>query len=164
MSKISYGPQSIESKLTNLLKPLFQGSKQEFLIINNLVKNWGEIVGKKYEKLCYPKSVNFTKNSKINSSQGKLTIAVYNSTTGFFLENNSEYLLERIAQLYGYKAIHKIIIKQEPKEIKASQAYEIQLPQEKEKLLQMQIKDVEDKDLAETLARLGRDIMNKKSS
>lgn len=161
MSKTSYGLQSIDSKITNLLKPLFQGSKQEFLIINNLVKNWEEVVGKKYVKLCYPKSVNFTKNSKTNSSQGKLTIAVYNSTTGFFLENNSEYLLERIAQLYGYKAIHKIIIKQEPKEIKALQAEEIKLPPQQEKILQDQIKDIADKDLAATLEKLGRDIYNK---
>ncbi len=162
MSRISFGPQSLDSKITSLLKPLFAGSKKEFLIINNLVKNWEEVVGKKYSKLCYAKSINFGKASPNNPAQAKLTIAVYNSAAGFFLENNSEYLLEKIATLYGFKAVHKIIIKQEPKQLEEFRKDEIKLSTQDEKLLQYQIKDVTDKDLAETLARLGRDILNKK--
>jgi len=162
MSRISFGPQSLDSKITSLLKPLFQGSKKEFLIINNLVKNWEEIVGKKYAKLCYAKSINFTKASANNSSQAKLTIAVYNSAAGFFLENNSEYLLEKIATLYGFKAVHKIIIKQESKQLEDSFKKEIKLSAQNESLLQSQIKDVADKSLAETLEKLGRDILQTK--
>ena len=152
-----YGLQTIDQKLTSLLKPLFQGSKKEFLIINNLVKNWEEIVGKKYAKLCYPKSINFSKNARDNFSQAKLTIAVHNSSIGFFLENNSEFLLEKIAALYGFKAIHKIIIKQEPK---PSESYEedTKLSPIEERKLQEKIKDIKDQDLAQTLARLGREI------
>lgn len=167
MSKTSYGLQSIDSKLTSLLKPLFTHNKKEFLVINNLVKNWEEIVGKKYAQLCYPKTINFSKNaqdSQKNSSQGKLTIAVYNSSAGFFLENNSEYLIEKIAKLYGFKAISKIIIKQEPKQIDDKNKEPIKLSQQNEDLLQNQIKDVTDKDLAETLERLGRDILKDKIS
>ena len=152
-----YGLQTIDQKLTSLLKPLFQGSKKEFLIINNLVKNWEEIVGKKYAKLCYPKSINFSKNARDNFSQAKLTIAVHNSSIGFFLENNSEFLLEKIAALYGFKAIHKIIIKQEPK---PSESYEedTKFSPIEERKLQEKIKDIKDQDLAQTLARLGREI------
>ncbi len=161
MSKTSFGPQSIESKLTSLLKPLFQGSKKEFLIINNLVKNWDEIVGQKYAKLCYPKSVNFIKNSQTNISQGRLTIGVHNSSVGFFLENNGDFLLEKIATLYGYKAIHKIIIKQEPKQMKAAQDDETKLSAQEENILQEKTKDVADEELAKTLQRLGRELMRK---
>lgn len=154
-----YGLQTIDQKLTSLLKPLFQGNKKEFLIINNLVKNWEEIVGKKYAKLCYPKSINFSKNTRDNFSQAKLTIAVHNSSIGFFLENNSEFLLEKIAALYGFRAIHKIIIKQEPK---PSENYEedAKLSPIEERKLQEKIKDIEDQDLAQTLAKLGREIFS----
>jgi len=157
-----YGLQTLDQKLTSLLKPLFHGSKKEFLIINNLVKNWEEIVGKKYSKLCYPKAINFSKTSGENFSQAKLTIAVHNSSIGFFLENNSEFLLEKIAMLYGFKAVHKIIIKQEPKPLESPREDEIKLPIKQENSLQEIIKDIEDKDLAATLARLGRDILHKR--
>jgi hypothetical protein len=46
MSKQFFGTQSIEQKLSHLLKPLFHGSKKEFILINNLVKNWEEIIAK----------------------------------------------------------------------------------------------------------------------
>ncbi|HLD77302.1 MAG TPA: DUF721 domain-containing protein [Rickettsiales bacterium] len=153
MSRKSYGVQHIENKLTNLLKPLFSGNKQHFLMINNLTKNWEKIIGIKYAKLCYPKSINFAK-----TKQGKLTIAVFNSAAGFAIENNSEILLEKIAILYGYKAIHKITIKQETRESEKKKE-EIILSPQKEEDLQNSIKNVKDKDLAQTLANLGRDIL-----
>jgi hypothetical protein len=158
MSRESYGMQQIDQKLTHLLKPLFQGSKKEFIMINNLVKNWQEIIGKKYAEFCYPKTVQFSKD---RASGAKLTIAVYNSAVGFFLENNSEIIIERIASFYGFKSISKIIIKQEPKDINSNKAREIKLPEAQEKNLQEKISEIEDKDLAETLQNLGRDVFKK---
>ena len=155
MQNKSYGLQSIDPKLTSLLKPLFAGSKKEFIIINNLAKNWEQIVGEKYSKLCYAKAVSFDKSQK----SARLTIAVHNAAVGFFLENNYEIILERIAVFYGYKAINKIIIKQEPKNISLSRISEIKLPQAQEKFLEEKIAAVEDKDLAETLRKLGREIL-----
>ena len=157
-----YGLQSLDQKLTSLLKPMFQGNKKEFLIINNLVKNWEEIVGKKYSKSCYPKTINFSKNPRDNFSQAKLTIAVHNSSIGFFLENNSEFLLEKIAALYGFKAVHKIIIKQEPKPLESRSDEDAKLSQTEERNLQEKIKDIDDPELAKTLARLGREILSSK--
>lgn len=159
MSRISHGTQHIETKITNLLKPLFAGNKKNFLIISNLIKNWEKIVGKKYVKLCYPKSINFEQNK---THQAKLTIAVYNSAVGFALENNSEFLLEKIATLYGYKAIHRIIIKQENKEFKDATPKEIKLKPKQEEDLQESLKNINNRELAETLARLGRDVLGRK--
>ncbi len=155
----SYGLQSIDQKISNLLKPIFAGSKKEFIIINNLVKNWHEIIGKKYADFCYPKSINFDKSQK----SAKLTIAVYNSSVGFYLENSSEFLLEKIATLYGYKAITKIIIKQEPKQLNNKIREEIKLPKEQQEKLNLQIKDVTDPDLADILEKLGKDILGNKN-
>ena len=157
MSRTSYGLQSIDQKLGNLLKPLFQGSKKEFVMINNLAKNWEEIIGKKYAAFCYPKSVNFNKDK----SGARLTIAVYNPAVGFFLDNNSEIILERIAVSYGFKSINKIIIKQEPKQLEGRSKTEIKLPKSEEENLQQKIKDVADPELARVLAELGREVFRK---
>lgn len=156
MPRTSFGLQSIDQKLTNLLKPIFSGSKKKFILVNNLAKNWSEIIGKKYAELCYPKSVSFGKEV---SSNGKLTIAVHNPAVGFFLESNSELILERIAAFYGFKSIGKIIIKQEPKELNAKPLTKIHLPPEKEKILQEIIKNIDDQSLAETLQKLGREVL-----
>lgn len=201
MQKPTFGLQSIEQKLSSLLKPMFQGSKKEFIMINNLVKNWEEIIGKKYAVFCYPKSVVLKKDlpnliqstelfktnksiadarvypARSNSNEtkfkqslnlneyksvgGKLTIGVYNSAVGFFLENNSEIILERIATFYGFKSISKIIIKQEPKVVDVNRSIEIKLPAQQESFLKGKIDDIEDKDLAETLQKLGREIFKK---
>jgi len=158
MQKPNFGLQSIEQKLSSLLKPMFQGSKKEFIMINNLVKNWEEIIGKKYAVFCYPKSVVLGKDKSVG---GRLTIGVYNSAVGFFLENNSEIILERIATFYGFKSISKIIIKQEPKVVDVNRSMEIKLPAQQESFLKGKIDDIKDKDLAETLQKLGREIFKK---
>lgn len=158
MSRHYYGPQSIDQKLSNLLKPLFSGAKKEFIIINNLVKNWPEIIGKKYANSCYPKSINFDKSQK----SAKLTIAVHNSSVGFYLENSSEFLLEKIATLYGYKAISRIIIKQEPKQVESNIKKEINLSKEQQEKLNSKIDNIHNSDLADILRALGSDILNDK--
>jgi len=151
----SFGPQLIDQKISNLLKPLFVGNKKDFVIIGNLVKNWEEIIGKKYAAFCYPKAISFSKDK---GTGGKLTIAVHNPAIGFFLENSSEIVIERIAVFYGYKAISKLIIKQEPKDVGVNKAKEIKLSQPKENFLQEKINKIKDEDLAETLRKLGREI------
>jgi hypothetical protein len=158
--KKSYGLQSIDSKITNLLKPIFQGGKKEFIIINNLVKNWQDIIGEKYVNFCYPKSITFDKSQK----SAKLTIAVYNPAIGFFLENNSEIILERISSLYGFKTISKIIIKQEPQSIKSDQIQEIKLSAAEENFLKEKLSAIEDEELAKTLTKLGREILRRDST
>jgi len=163
MTRTSYGAQHIESKITGLLKPLFKADKKNFIVINNIAKNWEQIVGKKYSKLCAPKSISFAKGRN-DEKHAKLTIAVYNASVGFFMQNNSEILLEKIATLYGYKAIHKIIIKQETKEIEGAEREDKKLPAERESEMQKNLVNVKDKDLAETLARLGREIFGEEKS
>lgn len=147
----------IESALGFVLKPISQDKKQ-FVIVSNLVKNWKQIVGEKYGEFCYPKAIHTDKSKKIT----KLTIGVSNSAVGFFLESNSELIIERIARLYGHKAISRITIKQEPKNIDRKQHQEIKVSPEKEKFLVDVISNVEDKDLAATLQRLGREVFGKK--
>lgn len=151
-----YGLQTIDNKISSLLKPILNNSKKEYVLINNLVKNWSQIVGEKSAKFCSPKIVNLDKKN-----HGlKLTIAVFNPATGFFLEQNSEIIIERIAMLYGFKTINKIIIKQEPKEINFNDTAKI-LPPELNKKIDKTLESIENKDLSATLKNLASEIFNK---
>jgi hypothetical protein len=147
--------RSIEENLNLVLQPLFSGSKKEFILINNLVKNWSQIIGKKYAKFCTPKMVSFSKDHKT----AKLTIIAYNSAIAFFIENNCELILETIASLYGFKTINKIIIKQQPQIIKNAEDEKIILSASKEEFLQDKISNLHDQDLARSLQNLGRHII-----
>lgn len=152
--RTNFGLQPLEKNLDSVLKPIFDGSKKEFALVNNLSKNWEDVIGKKYSKFCYPKSVTFPKKK---NSKPKLTIGVYNPSVGFFLEQNSEIILERIASFYGFRSIEKIIIKQEPKEFEARVDIDaIKIPKKKQELLDNTLKNIEDKELAKTLERLGK--------
>lgn len=153
-SRNTYGFKSVDETMSHLLKPLFNHDKKKFIIINNLVKNWTQIVGKKFDKYCFPKAVIFEKNSK----SIKLTIAVYNSAVGFFLENNSELIIERIASLYGFKSVSKIIIKQEPKQIKIKDNSEIKLSEYKENIIKKFTDNFDDKDLKAVIEKLGKEV------
>ncbi len=155
--KRSFGLQTIEEKMSHLLRPIFQGSKKEFILINNLVKNWSQIVGPKYAKFCAPKIVNFEKNK----SGAKLTISVFNSSVGFFLENNSDIIIERIATLYGFKSINKIIIKQEPRSVESVLPDKKINDQNIEKKVNSTLQNIENKELEATLKKLAEDIFGK---
>jgi hypothetical protein len=167
MTKIFFGPAQIDQTLSKLLKPIFSGNKKEFAIINNLARNWLEIMGKNYAKFCYPHSVVFKKNfnqskpDKI-SNQAKLTIVVTNPAVAFFLDSNSEMITERIATLYGYKAVSKIIIKQQPKAHDFSDSFsnqkQVKLSDIQKAKLQSTSNLIADASLAEVIAKLGEEI------
>jgi hypothetical protein len=147
--------RSIEENINQVLQPLFSGSKKEFILINNLVKNWSQIIGKKYARFCSPKMVSFSKDHK----SAKLTIIAYNSAIAFFIENNCELIIETIASLYGYKTINKIIVKQQPQNIINPDDSKIILNKIQEEYLQKKIINFENEDLAQTIADLGRVII-----
>jgi len=151
-----YGLQTIDNKISSLLKPILNNSKKEYILINNLVKNWSQIVGEKSAKFCMPKIINHDKKNNAL----KLTIAVFNPATGFFLEQNSEIIIERIAMLYGFKTINKIIIKQEPKEINLPENQK-KLPIEIDNKIEKKLKNIENKELSTTLKNLANEIFNK---
>jgi hypothetical protein len=105
--------KKLEHTIHFLLKNKINHNKQEFFIIHQLSKNWQQIVGKEYHKYCHPESINLN----FQQHEIKLVIVAYNSAMAFFLEHNTNLILERIAILYGFKAVGKIIIKQEPRNI-----------------------------------------------
>lgn len=160
-----FGMQTVDQKVSNLLTRLFKGSKKEFVLISNLVKNWEEIIGSKFYKFCYPKSVRFERvtEEKYERSRnpygGILTIAVYNAAVGTQLGWLQESIIERIACLYGHKSIRKIIIKQEPQLVQTTRS--IIISKEDEFFLQEKLTKIENKELADTLFNLGKEIFNK---
>ena len=75
--------------------------------------------------------------------------------------NNSEIIIERIATLYGFKSINRIIIKQEPKNIENKAVDKKIIDKNVEKIVDSTLENIEDKALGATLKKLAEDIFGK---
>lgn len=158
MKKYS-GPRNLENNISKLIKPILKKKKDHFRIINDLRKNWQEIIGEKYYQYCYPKKVTINQDKK-----AVLFIGSYNSAVAFALEGNQNIILEKIASHFGYKIISNIKISQELKEIKLKKKEKkIKLDTKDENLIQENIKNIKDESLKDVLHKLGQSIFNKKT-
>ena len=147
---------ALEKNLSRILKPVLFKKKTDFLVINNLSKNWQKIVGENCWQFCLPKKIKFEKNKKAN---GLLTIGAHNSSVAFYLEAGTNLIIQNIASYYGYKIVSEIRIIQEPKTIKIEQKKTApKLNPEQEELITNSIKSIKDEGLKSILQQLGTSI------
>jgi hypothetical protein len=151
--------KSINQNIEELLKPIFKGDKKKFLLINNLVKNWSDIVGKKNAKQSRAENISFEKNQ---NQQAKLTIEVDNSATGFVINASKENIIEKINSLYGFAAIKKIIIKQNPKKTSYKRVeFGDEIDEKNQQKIDKILANFENSELKETISKLGKVIYQK---
>lgn len=159
MKKYS-GFQTLDHKISKIIKPISKKKKDNFVILNSLTKNWREIVGEKYYRYCYPQKVQFNTNKKT-----VLFVGCYNAAVAFALEGQQNYILEKIAVYFGYKIIANIKISQDLREIEVQKSKIEPIVDEKsQEIIEENIKEIADKDLQETLRKLGKHIFAKKTS
>lgn len=159
MKQQNYGFVPLENKINQVLKPIFLGRKDNFIIINNLNKNWQKIAGEKCWQFCFPKKIKFEKNKKAN---GILTIIAHNSAVAFYLEASNNQILENIAAYYGYKIISDIRIIQEPKIFGLQPViYAKEINEEQQALIETATKTITHDGLRSILQELGKAILGK---
>ncbi len=151
----------LEKNISQILKPIFvkgQKTKDNFLVINNLNKNWQKIIGDKCWQFCTPKKIKFEKNKK---ADGVLTIAANSSAIAFYLEASTNQIIENIASYYGYKIISDIRIIQEPKVLVGEKLAEINqnISQKSKDLIFNSTLEIKDQELREILQKLGKSIL-----
>lgn len=69
-----------------------------------IVKHWEGIIGAKYAQMAWPLKI----TNPNRESQTSLIIAINNPSMALFIQANEQRLIERIAQIIGFKAIKKI--------------------------------------------------------
>lgn len=106
------GLNNIGYALNQVIKPF---SKRNLTLIVPIIKNWENIIGKKYSKFCEPEKIRFKKGEKGN---GELYISVFNPAIALYLDSNELYICEKIASYFGYKIVSKIRLIQRPKLVK----------------------------------------------
>ena len=156
----SFSP--IEKQINKILKSSFVKKKGNFIIINNLIKNWQQIIGKQCFELCAPKKVKFDKGRKNN---GVLTITAKSSAAAFYIEINSSQIIENIASYYGYKIISKINIIQHLQDIKnlniPTSKTIVKITQDQQNLIDKKTESIKNNQLKLILQQLGTSIFTK---
>ena len=153
----NFGFKTLEKNISQILKPVFAKKKDDFLVINNLNKNWQKIVGEKCWQFCFPKKIKFEKNKKAN---GVLTVGANNSAIAFYLEASSNQIIENIAAYYGYKVVGEIRIVQEPKILaEEPQKIDHKLSASQENFIAKTTTIIQDDELKSILQKLGQSIL-----
>jgi len=94
--------QKIDEILPKLLKPMVEGKKTEFLIINNLIKNWSQIVGLGHFQSCKIKQIQLQKpNFQPDLSPDKKSSKQdsFDNYSGNFSNKKSKNLDEEILEV-----------------------------------------------------------------
>lgn len=103
---------SFKYSAKQILNPILKNPK--YVIIYEIIRNWENIIGIKYKDYCILEKITMLNDKK----QANIIIKSYNSSTSFFLNNNSQYIIDKINSIFGYQIISKFLIKEVPTLIK----------------------------------------------
>lgn len=122
----------------------------------SLVTNWAEIVGSAQALGSMPLKIAFPRNERTG---GVLHVRVSTGGLATEFQYRKELIVSRINSHFGYGAVSDLRITQghvEPRAPKAPPSTPPVLPPDREQDLQSSLACVEDDDIREALARLGR--------
>lgn len=104
--------RSFQSYSRELLKPILKNPKCNFLytVSSNLIN----IVGSKYADYCKIEKATLSKEQ----NKANLYLITFNSATSFYINNNKEYIIEKINILFGYNIISNLYIQEIPTIVK----------------------------------------------
>lgn len=147
--------KDINYLVRDIVKPITKNYSPVLLI---LTRNWKNIIGEKYADFCEVEKISFQKNKK---NDGTIYIKAFNNVISFYIENNKEFILEKINAIFGYSLISKIFIKQTPKIIKQYQQNTKKISDNDKQFLIEITKNLEENELKESLNKLGKIILEK---
>ena len=151
------GSKSLSHALDIVTKPVFL--KRGFAE-NRIITDWAKIVGDHISSCSLPRKLTFAKDKKSN---GTLYVEVSNSGFSAQMVYIEPMILEKIACYFGYKAVSKIKIIQNPQN--TAQVENPKLSAKKEISdkasikLEKSLENIEDEELKESLRSLGRNIL-----
>ncbi|MBR2140775.1 MAG: hypothetical protein IJ853_00250 [Rickettsiales bacterium] len=138
--------RSLQNISRAILKPILKNPKFNFFY--TIANNMFNVVDKKYLEYCCVDKVSLDKECK----QGNVYFVSYNSATSFYLNNNKQYIIEKINTLFGYGAVMNLFVKEVPTIVKRKAVKKVE---NNDVVLCVDIKDSK---LKQALLNLGRTI------
>ncbi len=156
--KPSYrGTKSLKHALDIVTRPVFL--KRGFAE-NRIITDWNQIVGDSIGACSVPRKLTFERDKK---SGGTLYVEVSNSGFSAQMVYLEPMILEKIACYFGYKAVSRLKILQNPQN-QIQQQYKPQKKKvmSKENIAQLEnsLAGIDDEELKESLRKLGQGILS----
>lgn len=158
----SFAPRSVGEIVGKVLEPVLARRTGMTL---DLIKAWPELVGDEFRETTRPEKINWPRRANEDDpfKPAILVVACENSVALFF-QHEQSILIERVNVFFGFEAIDRIKIEQ--KAVLTSkpnkQPLKAKVSTEDEVRLATILEEIEDPELKETLAKLGRGILSKK--
>lgn len=152
--------------ISNIITPFAKEvlGKKGFIEVD-IITNWNKIVGEELAKSTIPQKINFIKDQRSN---GTLHIETISGAFALELQHKEKIVIEKINTYFGYNAVSKLKITQNPSlfetffDVKEQQNPKINLvTKEEENYINEMTKDLESPKLKEALTRLGHNVVNK---
>ena len=151
------GVKSLSYALDIITKPVFL--KRGFAE-NRIITDWSKIVGESISACSVPRKLTFAKDKKSN---GTLYVEVSNSGFSTEMVYLEPMILEKIACYFGYKAVSRLKILQNPQNpmqpgLNKQKTKKVVSP-ENNAALENSLADIDDEELKESLRKLGQGIL-----
>jgi len=151
------GIKSLSHALDIVTKPVFL--KRGFAE-NRIITDWNKIVGDSIGACSVPRKLTFSRDKKSN---GTLYVEVSNSSFSTEMVYLEPMILEKIACYFGYKAVSRLKILQNPQNPlqmgRGLAKTKKVISTENKEAIENSLADIEDEDLKESLRQLGQGIL-----
>ncbi len=147
----SRGARSLSHALDIVTRPVFL--KRGFAE-NRIITDWSQIVGNSISACSVPRKLTFQKDKKSN---GTLYVEVSNSGFATQMVYLEPMILEKIACYFGYKAVSRVKILQNPQTpaTPTQKTKQKEISTERLAALESSIAGIDDEDLKKSLLSLG---------
>ena len=157
----SFGPRSVSEIVGKVLEPVLARRTGMTL---DLIKAWPDLVGEEFCKTTRPEKINWPRRAHEDDpfKPAILVVACENSAALFF-QHEQPAILERVNIFFGFEAISRITILQ--KSVVTAKPDKKNTPAKVTKTDEMRLatilEKIDDPDLKETLAKLGRGVISR---
>ena len=157
----SFEPRSVSEIVGKVLEPVLARRTGMTL---DLIKAWPDLVGEEFRKTTRPEKINWPRRAHEDDpfKPAILVVACENSAALFF-QHEQAAILERVNVFFGFEAIGRITILQKAvvKTKLDKKDKSAKVTKNDELRLAAILEEIDDPDLKETLAKLGRGVLSR---
>ena len=152
-------PKTLGHQAGKITKPIFGGRG---LADGSIVSHWGEIVGGLLARHSTPERIIFRTGRK---DAGVLHLRIDSGGLAMEIQHMSPVLIERINSYFGFRAVADLKITQGPLPDQPEQPSDAVRPlsEDENLILQNDLQDIDDPEIQDALAALGRAVRGRKT-
>lgn len=154
--------RSVSEVLGSVLEPVI---KRRTGMTLDLLKAWPAIAGEEFAKTTKPEKINWPRRAHEDDPFQPATLVVAcEPSAALFFQHEQAVIVERANVYFGFEAIKRVQIVQKPviEGVKGKVDTEAPLSVSDEQRLQHMLDEIDDPNIKDTLAKLGRGIIASK--